>query len=504
MPTCPNPKCQVEVNDGVNFCTTCGYNLSADTPSPAESQGDSEIFARRVSANEIEESAFSSSLVIRPGSFGVEIRDSMVTGVLSMGRQTVDGIMDRLRGLFSSDPKKEVVIIDERPVILALNTNIPNQTLRIFLNAETDKDALSMLVERVVGNKKRVSARDLQTQIKKFLNEKFSVDAIGGGDDVEIQQNMHDALINQFGLDAAFEVDRGLPRHHFDLTVGVSEIDEMVCWNCNENILPNVKFCTQCGKEQDPAGTSAGLVSKDLTSLVADNMTRTRHQSNRELIGQGIGNSVAGLFGAIPGAGATMRTVVNIRSGGQTKISGMIHALILFAVVLVLAPYAANIPHAVLAGILIKVGYDIIDFAYLKRAHKGPRWDLILMVLVLGLTVFVDLITAVMAGVVLAALAFVRSRILGRVDLYSGLPFPSSIALKLQGNTMHSNAMMGTGRRVVRTDKLLILIPSRISLPFSILKLRTKPLALEEYASVVLEPKFITGRFKVFLEVLLY
>ncbi len=102
----------------------------------------------------------------------------------------------------------------------------------------------------------------------------------------------------------------------------------------------------------------------------------------------------------------------------------------------------------------------------------------------------------------MSALAFVRSRILGRVDLYSGLPFPSSIALKLQGNTMHSNAMMGTGRRVVRTDKLLILIPSRISLPFSILKLRTKPLALEEYASVVLEPKFITGRFKVFLEVL--
>ena len=151
-----------------------------------------------------------------------------------------------------------------------------------------------------------------------------------------------------------------------------------------------------------------GSIDSLLTSLVADNMTRTRHQSNRELIGQGIGNSVAGLFGAIPGAGATMRTVVNIRSGGQTKISGMIHALILFAVVLVLAPYAANIPHAVLAGILIKVGYDIIDFAYLKRAHKGPRWDLILMVLVLGLTVFVDLITAVMAGVVLAALAFVK------------------------------------------------------------------------------------------------
>jgi SulP family sulfate permease len=151
-----------------------------------------------------------------------------------------------------------------------------------------------------------------------------------------------------------------------------------------------------------------GAIDSLLTSLVADNMTRTRHNSNRELVGQGIGNTVAGLFGAIPGAGATMRTVVNIRTGGQTSISGMIHALLLFAVVISLAPLASQIPHAVLAGILIKVGYDIIDVAYLKLAHKGPRWDLALMALVLGLTVFVDLITAVAVGVVLGALAFVK------------------------------------------------------------------------------------------------
>ena len=151
-----------------------------------------------------------------------------------------------------------------------------------------------------------------------------------------------------------------------------------------------------------------GAIDSLLTSLVADNMTRTRHDSDRELIGQGIGNTVAGLFGAIPGAGATMRTVVNIRTGGQTRISGMLHALLLLAVVVSLAPLASLIPHAVLAGILMKVGYDIIDVGYLKRAHRGPRWDLALMVLVLGLTVFVDLITAVAAGVVLAALAFVK------------------------------------------------------------------------------------------------
>ena len=86
----------------------------------------------------------------------------------------------------------------------------------------------------------------------------------------------------------------------------------------------------------------------------------------------------------------------------------MFHSALLLGVVLVLAPFAAKIPHAVLAGILVKVGYDIIDIAYLKRAHQGPRFDLMLMALVLGLTVFVDLITAVMAGVVIAALAFVK------------------------------------------------------------------------------------------------
>jgi len=151
-----------------------------------------------------------------------------------------------------------------------------------------------------------------------------------------------------------------------------------------------------------------GSIDSLLTSLVADNMTRTRHDSNRELIGQGIGNAVAGLFGGAPGAGATMRTVVNIRTGGRTRISGMIHALLLLAVVLGLGSLASYIPHAVLAGILIKVGLDIIDWSYIKNAHRGPRWDLALMIIVVGLTIFVDLITAVAAGVILASIAFVK------------------------------------------------------------------------------------------------
>lgn len=151
-----------------------------------------------------------------------------------------------------------------------------------------------------------------------------------------------------------------------------------------------------------------GSIDSLLTSLVADNMTRTRHNSNKELIGQGIGNTFAGLFGGAPGAGATMRTVVNIRTGGQTRISGMIHALFLFLIVLGLGTQASLIPNAVLAGILVKVGLDIIDWSYLKHSHRGPRWDLVLMLIVLGLTIFVDLITAVGFGVVLASIAFVK------------------------------------------------------------------------------------------------
>lgn len=151
-----------------------------------------------------------------------------------------------------------------------------------------------------------------------------------------------------------------------------------------------------------------GAIDSLLTSLVADNITRTYHASDRELIGQGIGNAIAGLFGAIPGAGATMRTVVNVRAGGRTPLSGALHAVVLLAVVLGLGAYARYIPHAVLAGILLKVGFDIIDWGYLRRVHRAPRAGVIFMAIVLSLTVFVDLITAVAVGIVLASLLFVK------------------------------------------------------------------------------------------------
>jgi SulP family sulfate permease len=151
-----------------------------------------------------------------------------------------------------------------------------------------------------------------------------------------------------------------------------------------------------------------GSIDSLLTSLVADNVTQTYHDSDRELIGQGIGNTIAGAFGAIPGAGATMRTVINVRTGGRTPISGALHALVLLAIVLGLGGLAQHIPHAVLAGILIKVGIDIIDWPYLKRIREAPRAGVFFMLVVLLLTVLVDLITAVAVGIVLASLLFVK------------------------------------------------------------------------------------------------
>ena len=151
-----------------------------------------------------------------------------------------------------------------------------------------------------------------------------------------------------------------------------------------------------------------GSIDSLLTSLVADNITRTYHKPDRELVGQGIGNMVAGLFGGLPGAGATMRTVVNVNAGGSTPISGALHAIVLLGIVLGAGGLAKYIPHAVLAGILIKVGTDIIDWDYLKHLRRAPLAGVIMMFTVLGITVFIDLITAVAVGVVMASLIFMK------------------------------------------------------------------------------------------------
>ncbi|QEY31298.1 SulP family inorganic anion transporter [Synechococcus sp. RSCCF101] len=145
-----------------------------------------------------------------------------------------------------------------------------------------------------------------------------------------------------------------------------------------------------------------GCIDALLTSMVADSLTRTEHNSNKELIGQGLANLASGLFGGLPGAGATMGTVVNIQSGGRTALSGVSRAVILMLVILLAAPLAAQIPLAVLAGIAFKVGINIIDWSFLKRAHHLSVKGALIMYGVIVLTVFVDLIWAVGIGVFVA------------------------------------------------------------------------------------------------------
>jgi len=224
-----------------------------------------------------------------------------------------------------------------------------------------------------------------------------------------------------------------------------------------------------------------GSIDSLLTALVADSVTGDYHESDRELVGQGIGNMIAGLFGAIPGAGATMRTVVNVRAGGRTPLSGMFHAGVLLAVALGLGPVASLVPHAVLAGILVKVGVDIIDWGYLRRVPRAPRAGVILMVMVMGLTVFVDLIVAVSVGIVAASLLFVKrmsdlqlqsvrggneetpltKREQAIVDRHAG-----DLVFYHLGGPMSFGAAKGLTRRVAVTSEARILVLDMTDVPF--------------------------------------
>ncbi|KZR84691.1 SulP family inorganic anion transporter [Synechococcus sp. MIT S9504] len=166
-----------------------------------------------------------------------------------------------------------------------------------------------------------------------------------------------------------------------------------------------------------------GAIDSLLTSLVADNISQSRHRSDRELVGQGIANSISGLFSGLPGAGATMRTVINIRSGGKTPLSGMTHSLVLLVLLLGAGPLAEGIPTALLAGILIKVGLDIIDWGFLLRAHRLSFKTALVMWGVLLMTVFWDLIGAVLIGMFVANLLTIESLTqhqLGNMDTETG------------------------------------------------------------------------------------
>jgi len=187
------------------------------------------------------------------------------------------------------------------------------------------------------------------------------------------------------------DIPKGFPEVHIDTLLSLD-------WHHPMNMLI-------------PALTLASLATIDslLTSVVADNKTKTKHNSNRELIGQGIGNVVAGMIGGLPGAGATVRTVVNIDSGGRTQLSGLIHGLVLLIILLGAGEYAKLIPIPVLAGILVMVGIGIVDYKGLRHIFKVPKSEAIIMIVVLILTTFVDLLQAVAVGMVMASLLFMKT-----------------------------------------------------------------------------------------------
>ena len=186
------------------------------------------------------------------------------------------------------------------------------------------------------------------------------------------------------------DIPKGLPEVHIDTLLFMDWHHPMVM------VIPAITLA------------ALGAIDSLLTSVVADNKTKTKHNSNRELIGQGIGNIGAGLIGGLPGAGATMRTVVNIDAGGRGRLSGVVHGLGLLIVLLGASEYASLIPLPVLAGILIAVGFNIIDYKGLKHITDVPRSEVVIMFIVLLLTVFADLLQAVAVGMVLASVLFMK------------------------------------------------------------------------------------------------
>ncbi|MCY4056464.1 MAG: SulP family inorganic anion transporter [Gammaproteobacteria bacterium] len=165
-----------------------------------------------------------------------------------------------------------------------------------------------------------------------------------------------------------------------------------------------------------------GSVDSLLTSLIADTVTGTRHDPNRELVGQGIGNMVAGMFGGMPGAGNTLGTLTNIRAGGTTRLSGAIYAILMLVLVAGLGSHVEPIPRAALAGVLIKIGLDIVDWHLLVRIHRMRPEHAVAMVTTLGITVFVDLVTAVTVGLIVAAMSHARRLETLELDSVTSVP----------------------------------------------------------------------------------
>lgn len=204
-----------------------------------------------------------------------------------------------------------------------------------------------------------------------------------------------------------------------------------------------------------------GAIDSLLTAVVLDKVTGGKHDSDQELIGQGAGNFIAGLIGGLPGAGATMRSMVNVKSGGTTYLSGIIHGLLLLAILLCFGQVASSIPLAALAAILLVVGFSIMDWRVLRRLAKIPKADALVMIVVLCLTIFVDLIVAVLVGVALASVLFVRNLTEAQSSAISDLDsmqeqlvvstsLPTSLKKSVYIYTLNSPLFFGEAKNLTR------------------------------------------------------
>ncbi|ADC63661.1 bicarbonate transporter BicA [Allochromatium vinosum] len=221
-----------------------------------------------------------------------------------------------------------------------------------------------------------------------------------------------------------------------------------------------------------------GCIDALLTSVIAESLTRKEHDSNKELIGQGLGNLASGLCGGIAGAGATMGTVVNIQSGARSALSGITRALILLVVVLWAAGLTSQIPLAVLAGIAFKVGLDIIDWSFLKRAHRVSLRAAMIMYGVIALTVFVDLIWAVAVGVFVANVL--------TIDRLSRLQSRSVRAIQHPGE--HENLTLDAQAVLERADGRILLFTLGGPLIFGLAKAIARQHAvLEDHEVLILD-----------------
>ena len=204
----------------------------------------------------------------------------------------------------------------------------------------------------------------------------------------------------------------------FDGAPRISEVVEAPSFWAME--MPGGGFWTAVGAAMTIA--LIGSLSSLLSASAADSMTGHQHDPNRELLGVGIGNAVAAMFGGLPGAGSPGATQSNIRAGAQTRVSGAVSAVVALVLIVVLSGLIDNVPYGVLAGILLWLGLSLIDWRLITHLYRAQPEHMAVMLLTLGLTVFVDLLVAIAAGVVVAALA--ASRRFERLELDSVLSVP--------------------------------------------------------------------------------